>query len=194
MSTEVEICNRALSRIGIDQYIEALDDPKSDAVNCNLHYHPCRREVLQDYDWPFARKMQTLALVSDTVPGWAYAYRYPTDCLTVLKVALQETDDSVPYIIMGDEDDNSRLIVTDLQLACCVYTYDVKDVNQMPEAFRSALSWRLAAELALAMRADAQRASFAQDQYLAAVSRAGAHAFNESPGPARAKPATVAIR
>lgn len=194
MATDLGICNRALSRIGIDEYLEDLDDPKPSAVSCKLHLAPCRQELLQDIEWPFARKMEALALVSDTVPGWKYVYRYPVDCLTVQKVALCETDPTVAYRILADTDDDHRLIATDLEKAYALYTYDVKDPNQMTANFRSALSWRIAAELALALRADAGRGQFAQNQYLRALEGAGAHSLNEQPALKSATPETVSIR
>ena len=210
MATDVGICNVGLSRIGIDQYIEDLSDPRPAAVACSLHLPLCRQEMLQQHLWPFAMTTRALALVSGvTVPGWTYVYQYPVDCLRVVQLtdeggarvfrtAWEQFDydpiSPIPYRVMGHPTEpESRIIVTDLELAYLWYVQDVTDPNRLTPLFRNALSWRLAADLALALKADAGRAQYAREEYQRQESIAIAHAFNET-GDSVPQPETITVR
>lgn len=217
MASPVQVCNRALSRIGIDQLIEDLNDPNSRAQACLQHYDDCRIELLQDFPWGFAQKVVQLAEVADvTVPGWRYVYRYPVDCLR----AQQVTDESggrgatgnifrdiwsydlpgeflqrVPYAVMADPVTvGARVIVTDLELAYLWYTADVTDINQFPPLARSALSWKIAGEIALGLRADTRLQQNAIQQYAWVVSQAQVGSQLEGTADKTPTPETVRVR
>lgn len=203
MASEIEICNRALSRISVNYLIEDLTELSVQAQNCNQHYAPCRDEALEDAPWNFAQKVEALAVVADvTIPGYQFAYRYPTDCLkaSVLtdemgqRMPLQVCAWDVwnydlfemyrrraPFRVMADPStDGARIICTDMPEAYLWYTVRVIDPNQMSTLFRSALAWKLAGELALIQRADPRLAQTAMQQYMAEVSRAQASTLNEA--------------
>lgn len=101
MTTDVDICNRALQMAAARSTISALNDGSNEANNCNLLYTPLLRQTLSMARWNFARKTANLTLVR-AVPGtleslasgnitgwvpsfpqppWLYAYKYPTDCV-----------------------------------------------------------------------------------------------------------------
>lgn len=200
-SSVIEISNRALGRIGIDQLIESLDDPNNRARNCKLQYEPCRDEVLQDFPWNFAQASVQLSLVSGvTVPGWRYAYRYPDGALKVHRITgpegariygmagyTQEVWDydflfpaKVPFQIMADPvTEGARLLVTDMDLACAWFTKKVSDPSQFSPLFRSALSWRMAMELGLSLKASPPLYNNAAQQYGWAVSQAQVGSLGE---------------
>lgn len=217
MASPVQLCNRALSRIGIDQLIEDLTDPTARARACLQHYDDCRLEMLQDFPWGFAQKVVQLAEVAGvTVPGWKYAYRYPSDCLR----AQQVTDEAggrgatgnifrdiwaydlpgemltrLPFAVMADPlTDGARILVTDLEAAYLWYTADVVDVSQYPPLARSALSWKLAAELALVLRADARLQQNAIQQYAWVVSQAQVGTQQEGVSDKTPTPDTIRVR
>lgn len=81
MATDVDICNLALARVGQRQFIQELDDSTTEAELCSVLYPAARDALLTTFDWPFATKHQVLALLQETRSGWAYAYKWPTDCL-----------------------------------------------------------------------------------------------------------------
>lgn len=201
MATSViEISNRALGRIGISQLIESLDDPNDRARQCRLAYGPCQDEVLQDFPWNFAQTSVSLSLVSGvSIPGWQYAYRYPDACLKVHRITGPEgmrlsgvvfardlldydtlLPQKIPFAIMADPvTDGARLLVTDLPLAVAWFTREITDPSQFSPLFRSALSWRMAMELALSLKATPALYTNAANQYGWAVSQAQVGSLGE---------------
>lgn len=200
-SSQIEICNRALGRIGIDQLIESIDDPNNRARECRLHYEPCRDEVLQDFPWNFAQRVVALAPVSAVeVPGFTSIYRYPANALKIHRITgaggitsgfgeAWATDvwnydillpTKTPFQVMADPvSDGARVVVTVMPSAFAWHTTRVTDPSQFSPLFRSALAWRMAMELALALRASDKLYNNAAQQYGWAVSQAQAGSLNE---------------
>lgn len=204
MASEVGICNMALSRIGQSRTISQLGNANEAERACALWYEQCRDEVLEDFPWSFAGTFVELAEVDVPIPGWTYVYRYPTDCMQARQVVTSEgvrygmalsandatpifPDDvysvfqtKIPFVVMNDPVTvGTRLIATDLQDAYLLYTHRITDPNQYPAQFITALSWRLAMELALILKADARLAENARLAYEAMKSRAQAGNLNE---------------
>lgn len=197
MSSEVGICNVGLGRIGIDQFIEDFNDSNNRARACKTFYVPTRDQVLEDYPWNFAQKVAPLAIVAgDPPPGWQYQYAVPSDCARAQLL----TDASggrfsglgfgdpyqqlniwnysaascirAPFKIMAAATAPGRIIVTDLQDAYLWYTMRVTDPNSFSALFSSSLSWKLAGELGLVLKADVALSKNAGQVYIAECSRA----------------------
>ena len=90
MTSEVDICNRALSAIGTRSTISSISpsDGSNEANQCALLYYPTRDALLRSAHWDFARRQVALSQLkaSTDVPNtcpipWAYEYAYPADCL-----------------------------------------------------------------------------------------------------------------
>lgn len=90
---ETDICNMALSHLGISNGIQTFNDQTEQAKACNFWYPRCRDQLLKSAPWDFAYTY--LALASDgsnvpgtlfSYPGWRYAYQYPNDCLQSVAV------------------------------------------------------------------------------------------------------------
>lgn len=211
MATNVEVANTALSRIGIDQLLESLDDPRPAGVMTSLHLEPTRQQMLEDYDWSFASRVVALALVAGvTIPGYTYVYRYPVNCLKlrqltddqgarVIRTFWNELDHQTiqrnPYTVHADPNtDGSRIICTDVQFAYAWYTYNITDPNMMSALFRSAWAWKIASELAIGLRTDANRAQFCYEQYRLDVSRATSQMLNEQALDRPKEPETISGR
>lgn len=203
MSTVIQICNTALARLGIDQFIEDLTDRDARARACNQFYDQCRQEVIQDFPWNFARGYVQLAqLTTSPPPGFGYVYRYPSDCLQARVITdgcgyrLRDpfnhsalTWDSwsmwigarATFEVFNDRDvPGAKMIATDIPQAWLWYTVNADQPTSMTPLFRSALAWRLAAEIAGALRVDARLRASAQEAYQWAVSQAQASSLNES--------------
>lgn len=148
MASDVTICNLALSHLGDDR-ISSLDDPTRQGRTCKLHYAPARDAVLRDHPWNFATSRESLALLTGvTAVGWNYVYAYPSDCLFAREI-WQETEqvNPTPFEIIRKGD--KRIIVTNQEDAVLEYTVQVTDTTQFDPLFVDALSYKLAAELAM---------------------------------------------
>lgn len=173
MTSVVTICNMALSRIGIDQTIEDLDDTSTRARACNLWYEHCRDRTLSDAPWNFSLRVVALAKKTGTAPiGWAYHFAYPADCLALRDVtdesgarrplsawvdSLYRTVDYLgaakyPYEVRGSDD--GRVIVCDLDEPYALYTSRVTNSEYFDVQFMDALAWSLAVEIGGSLRAD----------------------------------------
>jgi hypothetical protein len=87
MTSEVEICNLALSHIRAGS-INSLTESSVQAQQCKLKYPILRDQMLQDAPWQFNRSIKALAVLTDTLFNWIYVYQYPTDCLYVNRLIL----------------------------------------------------------------------------------------------------------
>lgn len=147
MLSPLEICNRALSKLG-QRHITGLDktqDPISQ--QCALLYHPARREVLCACRWSFAVKASVLKSIpksfykTQTIPPpFSFAYELPEACLRVLDVPLKKWSLSGRQL-MTMQEGNARLTIT--------YIEDSEMVEDWDPLFTEALVCRLAEKLCL---------------------------------------------
>lgn len=218
MASPIEVCNLALSRIGIDQLIEDLNDPTTRARACNFHYLLSFERLLADFPFNFAQKVVQLVEVAGvTIPGYDKVYRYPTDCLKAHILTDEGGNRGVsranlfrdvwdydaagipqrawPYVVMADPNTpGARIIAADLPMAYLWYTAQVSDINQTSTLFRDALSWKLAVELALVLRADTRLQQNAVTMFNWTLSQAQVHTQLEGVADAPPIPQTVAVR
>ena len=87
MASEVEICNMALSNIRAGS-INSFNESSLQAQQCKLKYPYMRDMLLSDAPWNFAHRIDALALLTDDLFNWVYAYQYPSDCLYINKLIL----------------------------------------------------------------------------------------------------------
>jgi hypothetical protein len=179
----VEICNLALARIGggASRPLVSIDDASEDARACKRVFAPLLRSLLREYQWPFALRTVELSPSSSTVPGWTHVYAVPVDALNILAVTAPDTD---PWGVNARYHSRGfRLIGNVLAChespACAWYTADIVDPVQADDLFKDALAWRLAAELALTLKAEATLHRVAMEQAQMALSRAVAAMANE---------------
>ncbi|MBQ8920324.1 MAG: hypothetical protein IJ056_09500 [Acidaminococcaceae bacterium] len=144
----ITISNMALSHIGVAN-IDRIDEASEPARLCKQFFDMARRSTLRRFPWPFATRRETLGLL-DTEPGdYAYAYRYPKECVAIRKLYdenYQEIPEYQRYKILGDKE--GRVIYTNVEKCICEYTADVKDCDLFDDGFVEALSWKLAADIA----------------------------------------------
>ena len=74
-STNVSICNEALSMIGA-KTIQSFDDNTENARRCASIYASTRKALLRMHPWSFAKKRAQLAAVS-THPAFGYSHAFP---------------------------------------------------------------------------------------------------------------------
>lgn len=149
MASNTEMANLALSHLASGKEIANLESERSDeAATMRRYYTIAVENALKDYPFSFCNVTETLALV-ETAPNdeWAYAYRYPSDCLYPIRILSGLRNDSrqtrVPYKI--GKDSSGKLIYCDQPNAQLEYTQNVKDWSKFPPDFVMAVSFLLAA-------------------------------------------------
>lgn len=223
MTSSIDTFNRALSRIGIDQF---MADPLESTKAGDLYrtwYETCVDRLLTDFPWNFATRVVALAEVAtDLTPGWQRKYAYPVDCLMVRQ--LSDVNGArtslsgyygawsgnwndycgwirrqVPFEVMNDLAGTavSKVIVTDLPEAYCLHVVRVTDLNLFDSLALSALEWLLASEIASpfhGMPTGINTAQAAGQQYRAALNAAHVRSANESGADIRPESPAISCR
>jgi len=200
MATDkVQICNMALARIGVSQFIANLDTEKSnEAINCNLFYDQAVDFALRDFDWNFSRRIVALSLAAgDAAPNWTYKYSYPGDCLfarAVVPLGLRfpRADQRVPFEVASDG--AQVVIYSDEPDAVLRYTARVQNPAFFDAQFVSAVAYLLGSEIAIPLSLKPDIAKNARDGYALTVSRAAANNLRESEPGQPPDPEIVAVR
>lgn len=138
MASTVEICNRALSKLGQIR-ITSLTDNNKAAKACNQAYEYVRDSVLRAHVWNCTVSRAQLAPLSTTPAfGFDYEYQQPSDCIKVVEV-----DTSYQWVVEG------RKILTDQGTTLDIrYQVREEDPNQYDSLLQEAIAARLAYELA----------------------------------------------
>lgn len=189
--TEValDIWNRALDRIGETAQIENENEKRVAAAVCRRHYKDIVEEALDARPWPFAtRQCRPSHLVGARV-GWGHAYVLPADFLSArniisgdLRYSLTPGEDRIPYELQDMADDSGLLLCTDYLFEgedALEYTTRHSNPAAWPRLFVSAVAFRLAFELALAIPKDTRKAESMYQAYLAELAKAYARCRNQ---------------
>lgn len=152
MASEVDVANRALTKLGAAR-ITALSDANKQARAVDSMFDIVRDALLRSHVWSFAVKRATLD-VSETTPDWGYAYQYdlPADYLRLVQVndtylgpslADFRNDATADYMLEGN------VIMTDIADTLKIrYIFQETDTTAWDSTFVEAMACRLAAELA----------------------------------------------
>lgn len=191
MASKTEICNLALSNIGVSQFIADVDAPSersNEAIVCRRWYDTCLNFALEDFDWNFARRRLALAELNVTPPSiWAKVYAYPSDCaaarsieVTGLRRPLHE--ERIPFEVAAETaaTGDYKVIYTDLAEAVLVYTKRITDAGMFDAQFVMALSWLLAANIVMPLAVKPELADKARAAYAALKLQAFAKNLNEA--------------
>ncbi len=117
----------------------------------------------------------------DMEPGdYAYAYRYPTNCVTIRKLFDEQYRD-IPeyqrYKILSNK--AGRIIYTNVAKCVAEYTADVTDCAMFDDGFVEALSWKLAGDIAFKLTANQNIQSQCLQAYNAYFEESSVDAVNE---------------
>jgi hypothetical protein len=176
MASEVDICNRALQKLGAKRIVSLTEDSRN-ARECNASYEILRDEELSAHPWSFARARAQLA--ADAVsPAFGYANQFPkpVDFLSFSFPMEPPTQDGagVPsgpfrkdWQIEGD-----KILTNDSAPLDVVYTRQIKDTTLFHPMFVEALASRLALELNEKINQSNTKRAALQFQYDDAVARA----------------------
>jgi hypothetical protein len=161
MSSEVDICNLALSHLGDEASVSAITPPDgtAQAAHCKRFYPIARDMLLEMHPWTFATKRSALSeATNEAEDDWAYAYALPNLCIRPLSSYLpgtparyfgNETTDagSHPFIVEAAED-GSAILYTNVETATLRYIARVTDTSKFTSGFVVLLARLLAVYLA----------------------------------------------
>lgn len=161
-TTEVSICNEALTALG-ENVIVSLSDSNKAARLCNLKYANKRDYLLRRYYWNFAAKRAQLTPEA-AAPLFEFAAEFllPADCIQLRELY----PDSIVYRL----EDNS--ILCDEATLDIKYTYKVTDPTKMDTTFIEALSALLAREMAISLTDSTTKHSQMDELYEVKLSEA----------------------
>lgn len=141
MASQVDIGNLALSNFGQDANISDFAEQSVEAELCRRFYPIARDELLEEYNWTFARKRALLAALVNDRTDVLYKYARPADCLRERRVLpdgyTSDLDDEVEF------QREANVIYSDAALATLVYTFNLTDTTRFSPLFVTALSFRL---------------------------------------------------
>lgn len=142
MASEVEICNRALQKLGAKR-ITALSDDSPNARSCNAAYTVLRDAELRKHTWAFSITRAELAADSPA-PTWgrANAFTLPTDFLKLADPYPEDNTNARDWLI-----EQGKIITDESDPLYIRYVARITDPNAMDTLFREALSCAMAFEL-----------------------------------------------
>jgi len=142
MASKVEICNRALQKLGAKRITDLTEDSVN-ARACNVAYEPVKLSELRKHPWNCAIKRVQIA-ASATPPefGRTNSFPLPSDFVRLLPPYPEMNVNDLDWQIEG-----KAIYTYDDAPLNVRYIYDVTDPNEMDMLFREALATELAIEL-----------------------------------------------
>lgn len=152
MSSEVTICNLALSHVGHKASVASIDPPEAsvEAQLCAQFYPIARNRTLEAFDWSFSRVRVSLTPLVNTNPTWQFAYARPSDAVRILRLLPPESyDDSFEQDFTEESlVDGTRVIYSNMEQAVGVYTRLVTDPAKYSPLFITAMGFMLGSYIA----------------------------------------------
>lgn len=166
-ASKVAICNSALAKVGASR-ISSLDDDTKEARLCKELLPLCCRDLLRSHPWNFAIvRVAVAASVTTPVFGYSYKFDLPEDCLRVLNVDAEFSDEDGAHYAWKVE--RRSLLVNDSTISI-KYLQDVSDSPELFDpCFVETLAFRLASDLAFPLSQSTALASRMDQQYRAAL-------------------------
>ena len=156
MASQVQIAKLALQHVGDRFDISSLTEFTPEAEQVNLIFNDTRDALLRQHPWNFAKKFVSPATVAGTVPGgWTFMYLYPTDAVRVLGITnpLGRGQPPIEFEVARNAA-NNRVLLCDQESAEIVYTARITTTEDFDAEFTMALSYSLAAKLAMPLTGD----------------------------------------
>jgi hypothetical protein len=203
-TSQAQICNKALARLGIVSFIEDLGTSQSaEAATLNVFYADVLDACLAVFPWPFATLRATLAelALEPARDGWNHVYALPSDCLVPRKVwpsgqspeladlygpltsqlslRAPRADQRVPFAIEKASLNDGKVLLCDYLTPTLFYTARVTDTARFPPLFVDAFAWLLASEVALALTGKEDKMKACLLNYRVKIQEAQAGAWNE---------------
>lgn len=153
-STELDVCNMTLGRIGALRITDAQLTANTDvrAQHCNLHYAQTRDALLRSYWWRFAGARATLTTTTTPTFEWAYAFSLPDDFLAFRSI--YEDNNTILKSTVNSFKIEGAVIMWDDSSMQIRYTKQVTTVTSFEPLFIEALVLHLALKLVMPLAQD----------------------------------------
>ena len=168
MASQVEIANRALTKLGENRIISISDNLEAARVISSM-WDIVRDSELREHVWSFSVKRDQLAAMS-TAPSWGYNYQYivPADFLRLLQANDVFFVSLTNYRDMNETDYKleNGLILTDLAAPLKIrYVASITDTADWDSAFVESFACRLAIEACERLTQNPTKRELALAQY-----------------------------
>lgn len=175
MASQVDIANRALSKLGEARIISLNDDTKN-AREIKSAFDIVRDAELRAHRWHFTKRRITIPALS-TAPafGWDYQYQLPSDFLQVIQVGYYD-----PIVDMSDyrtsgtrewEIEADAVLLSNFEAPLPLrYVARVEDTTRYDATFIEVLACRLAIEVCEALTQSNTKKQSAAEDYKQAMS------------------------
>ena len=174
--TKLEVINLALLAVNCDP-IDSLDST-DDRAQVMLRAWPLVYGAeLRRHNWSFNIKNKALTLAGTQSDLALYTYNYPIDCYNIIKVyvKLSDYDNTIKeghFSIKASEDNTTKLILTELQSAYCLYLSDAEESTLWTPDFCELLTYALACKTAYKLTSNLNIIKIAEAKYAQAVDNA----------------------
>lgn len=155
MASKTAIANQVMFHLKNSKTFTNVDtDTSIQATAVLAFYDDALREMLEEFDWSFAKVIADLALVEedpDDGVEWAFSYRWPSNCVKARYIVdgnMQPSAQTPRISFEEGADATGRTILTNEEDAALCYTKNVTDVTIMSTRFRNALGYKLANKVA----------------------------------------------
>lgn len=175
MASQVDIGNRALSKLG-EARIISLDDDTKNARAIKAAFDIVRDAEFRAHRWHFTKKRTTLPALSTTPAfGWDFQYQLPSDFIQVIQVGYYDPIvDLSDYRTSGSRDweiEADAVLLTNAEAPLPLrYVARVEDTTRYDSTFIEVLACRLAAEVCEELTQSTTKKESAKDDYKLAMS------------------------
>jgi len=185
MPSVVDICNRALDKLGQNP-ITSLDDGNTAANLCTRVWPITRDQVLREHPWNFAVK-RIVTAPSLTSPPWGFNYQHPipSDCLRIIELQDVKADE---YQI------ENKNILTDYDTLHLRYIYRVEDPNKFDSLFADLIATRMAFEMCEGLTQSTTKKDWLWEEYKDALTRSKRTDGQENPLIEQAEDSWIEVR
>lgn len=189
-SVKVDVWNKALHKIGQTEAIQDEGEDRLAASICRRQHDDCLEEALgmNGRDWSFARRQVRPAKIASSRVGWANTYALPEDFITAQAIisggqrfALTPHEGRIAYELQANDAGDGRVLCTDYEFEsddALEYTFRNENVIAWTALFISAMAWRLAAELALAIPKNPNLSLACSESYFGTLAQAYSQDLN----------------
>lgn len=176
---KVEIYNQAAGHLGVRPVtLPTESTPVAQAFTRS--WNMSRRETIGSGKTPCTTVIEALVLMASSYtipPDWLYAYQYPSKCLRMWKIYPAGTARQSSELRFSGDDStlspspegekfrrifvpslNVQVILTNCEGAYAEYSYDLEDTTLWDPALVTSMAYRLAADTAVGLTGDDQKA------------------------------------